>query len=97
MSRNPLKRLAEQVVLTGMRPPILPSLLGRSGRDIELDGKRVLLTGASSGIGEAAAEKLAGRGARVVVVARRAELLEDVVRRITDAGGFVMSGRVNGE
>ncbi len=48
------------MVLTGMRPPILPSLLAnRTGRDIvELAGKRVLLTGASSGIGEAAAEKL---------------------------------------
>jgi NAD(P)-dependent dehydrogenase (short-subunit alcohol dehydrogenase family) len=88
-SRNPLRRLADQVVLTGMRPPILPSLLAnRTGRDIvELAGKRVLLTGASSGIGEAAAEKLARRGARVVVVARRAELLDDVVRRITEAGG----------
>jgi NAD(P)-dependent dehydrogenase (short-subunit alcohol dehydrogenase family) len=88
-SRNPLRRLADQVVLTGMRPPILPSLLAnRTGRDIvELAGKRVLLTGASSGIGEAAAEKLARRGARVVVVARRVELLDDVVRRITEAGG----------
>ncbi len=87
-SRNPFRRLAEQVVLTGMRPPILPTLLNRPTREtVELRGKRVLLTGASSGIGEAAAEKLARRGAVVVAVARRQELLDDLVARITDAGG----------
>ncbi|PRC47681.1 short-chain dehydrogenase, partial [Mycobacterium sp. ITM-2017-0098] len=53
----------------------------------DLTGKRILLTGASSGIGEAAAEKLARRGARVVVVARRGDLLDDLVTRITAAGG----------
>ncbi|WP_460354394.1 SDR family oxidoreductase [Mycobacterium sp. ZZG] len=87
-SRNPLRRLAEQVVLTSMRPPILPTLLNRAGRQlVDLRGKRVLLTGASSGIGEAAAEKLARRGATVVVVARRGDLLDEVVTRITAAGG----------
>ncbi|PRC50715.1 short-chain dehydrogenase, partial [Mycobacterium sp. ITM-2017-0098] len=76
-SRNPLRRLADQVVLTSMRPPLLPALLNRPTREtIDLTGKRILLTGASSGIGEAAAEKLARRGARVVVVARRGDLLD---------------------
>nr|WP_260757926.1 SDR family oxidoreductase [Mycobacterium sp. SMC-8] len=71
-----------------MRPPILPTLLNRAGRQlVDLRGKRVLLTGASSGIGEAAAEKLARRGATVVVVARRGDLLDEVVTRITAAGG----------
>lgn len=87
-SRNPLRRLADQVVLSSMRPPILPALLNRPNREtFELKGKRVLLTGASSGIGEAAAEKLARRGATVVAVARRSDLLDDLVARITDAGG----------
>ncbi|MFB1295849.1 SDR family oxidoreductase [Mycobacterium sp. pW049] len=87
-SRNPLRRLADQVVLSSMRPPILPELLNRPNREtFELKGKRVLLTGASSGIGEAAAEKLARRGATVVAVARRSDLLDDLVARITDAGG----------
>ncbi|CAA0110475.1 Fatty acyl-CoA reductase [Mycolicibacterium vanbaalenii] len=88
-SRNPLRRLADQVVLTSMRPPILPTLLQyRPNREVvDLKGKRILLTGASSGIGEAAAAKLARRGATVVVVARRAELLDAVVARITAAGG----------
>ncbi|MGE2732298.1 SDR family oxidoreductase [Mycolicibacterium vaccae] len=87
-SRNPLRRLADQVLLTSMRPPILPALLERTSRDVvDLAGKRILLTGASSGIGEAAAEKLARRGATVIAVARRQELLDAVVERITTAGG----------
>ena len=89
VTRNPLRRLADQVVLTSMRPPLLPTLLQyRPNREVvDLEGKRILLTGASSGIGEAAAGKLARRGATVVVVARRAELLDAVVARITEAGG----------
>ena len=88
-SRNPLRRLADQVVLTSMRPPILPALLqhGINRQVIDLKGKRVLLTGASSGIGEAAAEKLARRGAMVVLVARREDLLDAVAARISEAGG----------
>ena len=50
-------------------------------------GKVVALTGASSGIGEATARYLAGRGARLILGARGAEKLEDVRRRIVDAGG----------
>ncbi|MCG7595191.1 SDR family oxidoreductase [Mycobacterium sp. PSTR-4-N] len=89
MARNPLRRLAEQVVLTSMRPPLIPTLLQyRPDREIvDLAGKRILLTGASSGIGEAAAEKLARRGATVIAVARRQELLDELVTRITVAGG----------
>jgi len=45
-----------------------------------LDGKTAVVTGASSGIGRAAAVELARRGANVVVAARRAEKLGEVVR-----------------
>ena len=69
--------------LAGMRP--LPRLRARS--PIDLRGKRILLTGASSGIGEVAAEKLAACGAMVIVVARREHLLAAVVDRITARGG----------
>ena len=47
----------------------------------------MVLTGASSGIGEAAAELFAHEGATVVVVARRQDLLEAVAQRITAQGG----------
>jgi short-subunit dehydrogenase len=46
-----------------------------------LDGATVLLTGASSGIGAALAPALVERGARVGVVARRAERLDEVLAR----------------
>lgn len=85
MSKSPLRRLSEQLVLTTMRPPLTERLQARG--DIDVAGKRILLTGASSGIGEAAAEKFAAKGATVVVVARRQELLDDLVERITAKGG----------
>ena len=93
MSRNPLRWLTDQVLLAGMRPPLVPQLLLRrpDRDDIDLDGKRILLTGASSGIGEAAAEKFARRGATVVVAARRQELLDDLVGRITAEGGSAVA------
>lgn len=89
MSKSPLRRLTDQIVLASMRPPLAPQLLLRRPDldDVDLSGKRVLLTGASSGIGEAAAEKFARRGAMVVVVARRQEMLDALVERITASGG----------
>jgi NAD(P)-dependent dehydrogenase (short-subunit alcohol dehydrogenase family) len=55
--------------------------------DQSLQGRVVLLTGASSGLGRAFAVALAGAGARVFLVARREEKLREVVREITEAGG----------
>lgn len=52
-----------------------------------MKGKVIVITGASSGIGEAAAQLLAERGAKVVVGARRTERLEKLVAAITAKGG----------
>jgi len=47
----------------------------------------VLITGASSGIGEAGAERFAAEGAEVIAVARRADLLDALTERIAETGG----------
>ncbi len=52
-----------------------------------MNGKLVLVTGASSGIGRATAEGFARRGARVLLLARSAERLEAVADGIRKAGG----------
>ena len=77
-------RLTEAIALAGMRPPL--SVSGRTR--IPLRGKRVLITGSSSGIGEAGAEQFAAEGAEVILVARRADLLDAVAARITARGGI---------
>ncbi len=60
-----------------------------------IEGKVVAITGASAGIGEAIALHLAGRGARLVLGARRAERLADLAARITGAGGEVACQRTD--
>jgi NAD(P)-dependent dehydrogenase (short-subunit alcohol dehydrogenase family) len=52
-----------------------------------LQGRRILVTGASSGIGEATALACAARGATVLLVARRAEELERVRASVVGSGG----------
>ena len=61
-------------------PSIITALFG-------LEGRVALVTGASNGIGRRMAETLARAGARVVLVARRKELLETAVHAITAFGG----------
>jgi short-subunit dehydrogenase len=58
---------------------------------MELRGRTAVITGASSGIGLAAAEHLAGHGMNVVLGARRGDLLDAAVGRIRASGGVAES------
>lgn len=59
----------------------------RHGRRGPLDGRRVVITGASSGIGRATAFQVASAGGVPLLVARRAEELAEVRAEIVAAGG----------
>ena len=54
--------------------------------DLHLDGRRALVTGSSSGIGEAIARTLAAQGAAVVVHGRSAERARRVADEINRGG-----------
>ncbi|GGE09134.1 short-chain dehydrogenase [Polymorphobacter glacialis] len=56
-----------------------------------IDGKVAIITGASAGIGKAAAALFAANGAVVVVVARRQDRLGDLVRHIEERGGRALA------
>nr|BFE57229.1 SDR family oxidoreductase [Dactylosporangium thailandense] len=58
--------------------------------DDSLQGRVALVTGASSGIGAATATVLADRGARVALLARRQDRLDELVGEITLAGGTAL-------
>ncbi|GAA3390498.1 SDR family NAD(P)-dependent oxidoreductase [Cryptosporangium minutisporangium] len=53
---------------------------------LDLRGQRVVLTGASSGIGRVLAKQLAATGARIALVARRTDLLEELAKEVTADG-----------
>ncbi|WP_433733431.1 SDR family NAD(P)-dependent oxidoreductase [Nocardia sp. CA-129566] len=73
--------------------PWVPSLADR------VAGRTVLITGASSGIGRALAEAVAAAGATTLVVARRADELEVLVREIGARGGvaYAIAGDLSTE
>lgn len=56
-----------------------------------MDGKVVIITGATSGIGEATAKLLAKNGATVVITGRRKDRLDKIAQEIEQSGGKVLS------
>ncbi len=63
--------------------------------EVKVDGKVVVITGASSGIGEGIARLLAGHGAKVVLGARRGDRLERIVAEIRESGGVALAQAVD--
>ncbi|MDX6732256.1 MAG: 2-dehydro-3-deoxy-D-gluconate 5-dehydrogenase, partial [Baekduia sp.] len=61
----------------------------------DLAGRRAVVVGGTSGIGETAAVALARCGARVLVAGRNAERAEAVVGRISDDGGIATAALVD--
>src|SRR2546421_10087071 len=59
---------------------------------LDLKGPTVLLTGASSGIGRALAKRVADRGARLAIAARREDLLDGLADELEQAGGTRPAG-----
>lgn len=78
-------------VLTGraeLRPWLPPLATVRAVQEwSDARGKRVIITGATHGIGLAAAEELAQRGTLLAIVARSKERADQAVSAITRAGG----------
>ena len=56
-----------------------------------IEGKVIIITGASSGMGEAAARHLAAEGASVVLAARRSDRIDTLASEITDTRGNALS------
>lgn len=62
---------------------------------VGLDGRVGIVTGASSGIGRGIAERLASRGARIVLAARREDRLNEIAHSIEAKGGEALPVRVD--
>ena len=69
--------------------------MGSAAELFDLKGRVALVTGASSGLGVRFAEVLAANGAKVVLVARRADRLDTVKQKIEAAGGQAIAAEAD--
>ena len=60
-----------------------------------IDGARILITGASQGIGRALAEAAAARGAKVIAVARSEDQLAELASKVHAQGGSLVTLRAD--
>ena len=88
--RPHVRRFADSAI-SNVRQRITPDAALRS----RVNGKVVLITGASSGIGAGLAHRLAECGATVLLTARSIEALEDLAAKIRDNGGKAVAYRAD--
>ncbi len=62
-----------------------------AGQPLTLNGRHVVITGASAGLGEALALEIATHGAKITLMARRRELLEEVAAKVRERGGEALA------
>jgi NAD(P)-dependent dehydrogenase (short-subunit alcohol dehydrogenase family) len=65
-----------------------PDLFRERSLTKSIEGKKVLVTGASSGIGATLARQLGEAGGEVILVSRTREKLEEIAKQVEDAGGI---------
>lgn len=85
---NTARRIGARLAHLGMDRPLSFGDSPLSGPGEQIAGKQILLTGASSGVGEAAALALAADGAEMILVARGADELDRVRDTIIHRGGL---------
>lgn len=69
-----------------MNGPVINTLNEGTNLDLQLSGKNALVTGASIGLGRQIAIRLAHEGCRLIILARREELLNELAREIESSG-----------
>ena len=91
LAADPTSRASARAVLGSFRPLSEASMFDPFRKDL-LAGKTTIITGGGSGLGRSMALRMAGLGAKVAVLGRRPEPLEETARAIRDAGGAAVGG-----
>jgi 3-oxoacyl-[acyl-carrier protein] reductase len=82
------QRISLKLGLNGPRPTLADKTNEKDNNmDLQLKSKTALVSGASIGIGRAVAKGLAREGVRVVAVARRKDLLEELAQEVRSENG----------
>jgi short-subunit dehydrogenase len=85
------RRRSGAFVLAGLAAAVLARSVLRAARRIDLEGRVVIVTGGSRGLGLLLAEEFGRRGARVAICGRNREALEVAEKRLTRMGIEVLA------